>query len=178
MDFGIDLLDADILDEIRSKFQENDFQLFRKNISQIAYTALKKQLENNGLTLFLDTDKMKQIPELAALVPILIELRQKEMNDCIITEQGGTYDLRALWLTHWGFKLMRTSRSRRLTASENVFAKVKKLLSIAGFNLPVKTRKTTPIHVKMSDDMREYIWSHGQANESALGKFKLVFLKR
>ena len=174
MDIGVGMVETDILDELRSVFQESDFGKFREDVSALARAALKVQLDRGGLTLYLDTEKMKPWPEFASLIPSIIDLRKDEMDKCIITKVDETYDLRALWLTHWGFKLLRTTH-KWLTASGKTMPKVQKLMSAAGFKLNVQETNETPIHVKMSPQMRDFIWSHGQGNVNTLAKFQLKY---
>ena len=64
LDLGVGILDYDILDAIKSVYQESDFPKFREDVANIVYQVLKQQIGDSGLTLFLDTDKMKERPEL------------------------------------------------------------------------------------------------------------------
>ncbi len=174
MDIGVDLLDSDILFELRACYQENDFHKYRSDVSAIARTVLKDQLDNGGSTLFLDTDKMRPWAEFASLIPAILELRKAEMEKCVVSKVGDSYDLRALWLTHWGFKLLSLSKLW-LTASAKTIARVKELMTSAGFELNIQETDTTPIHVKMSDNMRTFIWSHGRSHKKTLSKFILTY---
>ncbi|MHA2024267.1 MAG: tetratricopeptide repeat protein [Candidatus Thorarchaeota archaeon] len=174
MNIGIDLLEFDILDELRECYQEKDFHKYQSDVSTIAKTVLRNHLDNNGFTLFLDTGKMKPWPEFSSLIPDILELRKAEMENCIVSKIGNTYDLRALWLTHWGFKLLRLTHGW-LTASAKTIVRVKEIMATAGFEINIQETDSTPIHVRMSDNMRDFVWSHGRANKKTLDKFNLAF---
>ena len=123
-----------------------------------------------------DTEKMKQWPEFAPLIPTIIELRKKEMDNYVIAKlDNATYDLRGLWLTHWGFKLLKSAHNW-LTASRKTIIKVEKVLAAAGYKLNIQETNETPIHVKMSPAMREFIWSHGSGSKLTLSKFELKYV--
>lgn len=176
MDIGIDLLDADLLDEMRTVYQEEDFPRFRDHIARLAAVILERQLAEGGLTLFVNTEKMKERAELIQLIPSVLDLRKREMDDCVISMKEDVYDLRALWLTHWGFQLLK-SIHRMLTASEKTIGKVRSTFEKVGFELRVVEGSTTPVHVKMSDEMRNYIWAQAKRNEVALAKFQVQLRK-
>ncbi len=172
MDLGVDLLDADILDEIKTVYQEENFPQFRDHIARISAVVLEKQLWDDGLTLFLDTEKMKERAEMIPLIPRVIELRRQEMENCVVSNQDGSYDLRALWLTHWGFHLLKATH-KMLTASERTISRVKNAFSKVGFDVKIRKRKTTEIHVKMSKSMMNFIWQHAKEPDASLSKFTL-----
>lgn len=68
-------------------------------------SLLRKQLENEGSTLFFDIDKLATTPG-SVLVPLIVSQREKELKDIILYHYDDRVNLMPMWLTGFGFNIL------------------------------------------------------------------------
>lgn len=90
---------------IESVRHHSDFTAARDALYDCAVEQLLDQVERNGPTLFLDTEKMKGT-RASKLIPAIAELRLQELEDVVIPTMEGTALLHSLWLTSYGYELL------------------------------------------------------------------------
>jgi hypothetical protein len=139
--------------------------------SVIRHTVMeswKTQIKQGGTTIGFDVEKMKEHPSFVRFVDTILELRRREMNRVIIntnllnSDTGlTTVDLRPLWLTAYGFQVLRALKMGT-SCSLHEFSKVQKALDKAGFE--IETIETdVPINGQCSIDDVSVNISHGLA---------------
>jgi len=82
-----------------------DYESARRAIFDRAIELLDEQITNNGPTLFLDTEAMKET-RASRLIVKIIEARKTEMENTTVITKGSTSLMNSLWLTHYGFKIL------------------------------------------------------------------------
>jgi hypothetical protein len=101
---------------------------------------LEKQLDNNGPTLFLDIDRMRKT-RASKLIPTIVERRRNEVENAVIPSIGSKVYLESLWMTHYGFHILKATNADLVTNLET-FNSIKRSfyelgMSIATQNIPI-----------------------------------------
>ena len=92
-----------LADSANSLSLEDAMKKIREKMSE----TLRVQIKSGGSTLFLDIDKLKEGQD-AHLVPYIIDLRQKEIENIKVTMYDDEqYDFTDLMFTNYGIELMR-----------------------------------------------------------------------
>jgi len=144
----------------------------RQILLEILFTAIEKEASTIGLNL----DRLSKIyPKLATRVPEIIKQREREMQRIKIAEirknmvnerssnreiyfqnrEDKKYDLRQLWLTAYGYEILKALRMRLVVDTEEL-EQVKDAFNELGFDLKIG-RVSIP-GVGMSDELKEAIW--------------------
>ena len=113
-------------------------------------------LESEGASIFLDIELLKETC-LAKHVPRILEQRAEEMEKTWVNKQGGQFDLRYLWLTAYGFEILR-SLGVGLFVSARELERIVSTCKRLGFNLQVKNGNRVP-ETRLSKDMKDFVWS-------------------
>lgn len=106
--FGIDELagfDGNPKDLFEELPTEGDFQLIRNAIYDRAIYCLEKQLMEKGSTLFLDVQRMTGT-RASKLIPLVVVLREEEIQNVSVHIGGRRANLLPLWLTYYGFEIL------------------------------------------------------------------------
>ena len=69
-----------------------------------------EQIDAGGTTIGIDIEEMKEYGHNAVRIPHLLELRINEIRDVRVLVVSDVADLRALWLTAYGFEILRSLR--------------------------------------------------------------------
>jgi len=112
-------LDADILSLLSSIVDPNDFDDLRRQFSQLVIMTVEKQVGDGGSTLFFDLDRMLQTSA-AVLVPLIAERRNNEMRDVAAFQLEDLVDLRDLWLTGNGYRILSAMGMHLVTSIESL----------------------------------------------------------
>jgi hypothetical protein len=92
--------------------EDTDHKISFKEARQIIFDntvkSLEKQLDNNGPTLFLDIEKMRKTGA-SKLIPKIVERRKREVESTIIPVKGSKVFLESLWMTHYGYHILRAA---------------------------------------------------------------------
>jgi hypothetical protein len=101
---------------------------------------LEKQLDNNGPTLFLDIDRMRKT-RASKLIPTIVERRRNEVENAVIPSIGSKVYLESLWMTHYGFHILKATNADLVTNLET-FNSIKRSfyelgMSIATQSIPI-----------------------------------------
>lgn len=111
----------------------SDFNSAQSEIYDRTIELLEMQLEAGGPTLFLDANRMAGT-RASKLIPLLAELREREMENVILPIGGNSVHLLPLWLTHYGMEILRVLRFG-LTTDTKGFTLLKDNLERLGFNI-------------------------------------------
>ncbi|TFG31184.1 leucine-rich repeat domain-containing protein [Candidatus Thorarchaeota archaeon] len=84
---------------------EMSFIEAQQAIFDSAVKLLEEQLQNDGPTLFLDIENMRETSA-SKLIPLIVEKREDEVEKSTLLVKGSTVFLRPLWLTHYGFNIL------------------------------------------------------------------------
>ena len=177
--YGCEIDLVPILEQIPSDAEDIDIQCF---LQHTLVENLHDQLENGGNSILLDIDKMKQTPA-SILIPRIVELRKKELNDTkiqvlgkeiivydvfmseieriLIPDKGKNVLLDNLWLTAYGFRLLSSlgyghrTDMKGLRKIQAAFEKLDVSPKIERVEHPRETSKNT-----ISSAMRSLILDH------------------
>ena len=83
-----------------------DYETAKRAIFDSAVELLDEQISNNGPTLFLETEPMKET-RASRLIAKIVEARRREIENTTVLTKGSTSLMNALWLTHYGYKILR-----------------------------------------------------------------------
>ncbi|TFH07997.1 MAG: hypothetical protein E4H14_07295 [Candidatus Thorarchaeota archaeon] len=133
----------------------NDDSLSRfQNI--VTSDELHSHLESKQSSLFIDIEQLKET-EHSVHIPEILENRASEIRRIWVNETlRGKYDLRYLWLTAYGFEILRALKVR-LIIEPSDFLRVKHAFSKLGFNLQVHDDNIYP-KIEISDELKSFVW--------------------
>jgi hypothetical protein len=163
-------LDVDILSVLSSVVDPRDFDDLRRQFSQHVITVAEKQIEDGGSTLLFDLDRMLQTSA-AVLVPLIAESRNSEMRYVAAFQLKDLVDLRDVWLTGNGHRILSAMGTHLVTSIENLEV-IRGELSKTGLELRVRDfdspdKRDAKRH-KLSDQFRFSILKIGQQNSEGM----------
>ena len=91
----------------------------RQEIIDTAVKLIEKQLHQDGPTLFLDVENMRETSA-SKLIPLIVEKRKHEVENTTLLVKGSKVFLRPLWLTHYGFNILSASEMGLTTDLEGL----------------------------------------------------------
>ena len=97
---------------------------------------LRNQFKSGGSTLFFDVERLSTTRG-AILVEPLVKRRKQEIEELILQEHGNRVDLIPLWLTGYGFEILRKRGTGR-TTSLHGFRTIKAVFQELGFDLHIQ----------------------------------------
>ncbi|MDF1540344.1 MAG: leucine-rich repeat domain-containing protein [Candidatus Thorarchaeota archaeon] len=141
-----------------------DFESARNSVFDRTMVLLEEQLQEEGPTLFLDVQQMAR-SRASKLIPLVAELRDREMKNVILPVGGNSVHLLPLWQTHYGMELLRVLRYGLTTDTEGLALLTKNLESLR-FNLGTKEIDVGDNQApkRMSDGLLDYIYSMASMN--------------
>ncbi|MFW9838394.1 MAG: hypothetical protein ACFFE7_12795 [Candidatus Thorarchaeota archaeon] len=90
---------------IDKTYTSMDYEEARRSIFDRTIELFEEQIENNGPTLFLDIEMMKET-RASSLIPKIVEARAREIDNTTVATKGSTALMNSLWLTHYGYKIL------------------------------------------------------------------------
>jgi len=117
---------------------------------------LETQLDNDGPTLFLDIDRMRKT-RASKLIPNIIERRKVEVENAIIPRIGSKVFLESLWMTHYGFQILRATNIGLVTNLET-FNSIKGSFDELGMS--IKTQDVSITHLTNSTTISRGMHHH------------------
>lgn len=115
-----------------------------------------KHFKEEGSSIFLDIDRMKD-SENAKYIPDMLESRRKELESVwALRSDSGTYDLRYIWLTAYGFEIL-LSMGISLSCSSYKFKEVRKVFQALGLPLNIRPDNDVP-ELNVSDELKQFVW--------------------
>ena len=139
-----------------------DYENARRVIFDRAVDLLDVQISNEGPTLFLDTEAMKET-RASKLIPKIVEARKREIDNTTVLTKGSTSLMNSLWLTHYGYRILEAlGVGMRHFGAE--IEKVKQSLDELGFSLKtceVESIETAAIQesVGSSQSMKRFVFN-------------------
>ncbi|MFW9798855.1 MAG: hypothetical protein ACFFD9_00305 [Candidatus Thorarchaeota archaeon] len=128
-------IDVDITSLLSSVEKPKDFEDLRRLFSRRAVELIREQVTSGGPTLLFDLDRMLDTSA-AVLVPLIADQRQKEMQNATAYRLGSIVDLRNLWLTGYGYRIL-SALGAHLVSNEEGLQSVKLELQAIGQDLLV-----------------------------------------
>jgi hypothetical protein len=98
--------DGDPRELLSTTTPDQNFESAREAILERTIELLDSQVERGGSTLFLDTESMKTT-KASKLIPKIIDARRLEIEKVIVQTKGSVALMNSLWLSHYGFKILR-----------------------------------------------------------------------
>lgn len=114
-------------------------------------------IDSGGSTIGLDIEHCTQYGDLASRLDAVLHLRQQEMENVEISFFGGEYDLRGLWLTAYGFEILRALKMGFTTDKTGV-EKIMNILENSGFTIKVVKNEAVSYPSHVSCSLKKYIW--------------------
>ena len=127
-----------------------------KNSKIFEIKKIDDYLKNSGSSIFFDIDQLART-QLARFVPEILKERMQELQRVWAIRRGPGYDLRYVWLTAYGFEILR-SLGFGLVVDSVQFEIVKDSFSAIGFDLQVRGKNNLP-EVPIDDDLRQFVWN-------------------
>ncbi len=122
---------------------------------------IEEQLCNGGPTVFFDIERILETPA-AGLVPLIVERRQIEIEELVIYLGNDEVDLRPLWLTEYGFRVL-SHFGMDLFCNIDEFTKIQMAFHSLGFEIPTtRILEDRRYSVHASESMREFVFRHAR----------------
>jgi len=146
-----------------------DFEEARREIFDCTVELLDHQIENEGPTLFLDIERMRDT-RASKLIGKIVDARRREIEDTVVPMKGSIALMNNLWLTHYGYRILEA-----LDVGLRQFgAGIEKVrASLEDLGLPLKTFEVESIEndiiepaVVVSRSMKRFI--HSQIEKAYL----------
>ena len=154
--------DGNPLDLIETTSNNMSYTEARNAIYDRTIELLELQLANEGSTIFLDIEKMKNT-RASKIIPLIVELRKKEVENTIIQTKGSEVYLMPLLLTHYGLTIIKAMKMTFTTDSEG-WHKIKTNFEELGLDL--QTKKVQSFQPSYSEQkshgMRKYAFNYAQ----------------
>jgi GTPase SAR1 family protein len=121
--------------------------------------VIHEHFKEKQSSLFIDIDYLSDT-EYSVHIPEILEHRADEIRKTWINETlSGKMDLRYLWLTAYGFEVLRALKMG-LIVTKAQFKRVEELFNNLGFSLAIRDDGKYP-DSKMSEELKEFIWRIG-----------------
>ncbi|MFQ5831625.1 MAG: hypothetical protein ACE5H4_02890 [Candidatus Thorarchaeota archaeon] len=98
-------IDVDVVTLLSSFEDPKDFEDLRRLFSQRVVELIRDQVASGGPTLLFDLDRMLDTSA-AVLIPLIADQRQNEIQNAAAYRLGNIVDLRSLWFTGYGYKIL------------------------------------------------------------------------
>ncbi|NHJ14299.1 MAG: leucine-rich repeat domain-containing protein [Candidatus Thorarchaeota archaeon] len=135
---GLGLYDGPLDDLLGFIDEHSSYDEAKENLYDRMLTLVEKQLEANGATMFIDIDRLST-SRASKIIPKVLERKREEIEDILLTVQNQIVDLRPLWLTSYGYEILKSMELSQLEVSTEQFQKIRKAFKDAGF--VIRTRK-------------------------------------
>lgn len=137
----------------------DNYQDTRAAIYDNTIERLQEQLKSGGSTLFLDVQKLAGTRG-SKLIPSIASNRDTELSRAIVHIGGKKANLLALWLTHYGFELLKALRFGMITDHTGLEL-IRINLESLGYKLNTidENPLEVPIPARISEGLLDYIYS-------------------
>jgi hypothetical protein len=161
----VDIDVSKIFDEMPDDAKLNQVQ---NRVKEIAFPLLAKHLRQGKTSIFLDIDDLEGT-EIEGLMSSILKQRREELEKTRIIlrkyprKKFETYDkkyndVRYLWLTAYGFQVLRELGHYSLTKGERRTEKLMERFNELGYNLRITESGRRQIPKGMSSTLRDCIW--------------------
>jgi hypothetical protein len=151
---GFDGNPANLLEDARNDISYRDA---RQAIFDTTINAIESQIERGGPTLFLDTERMSKT-RASKLIPLIVERRQSEIENASITTRGRKVLLEDLWLTHYGYQILKALKLGLITDNEKLSLITEGFEELGMTTRIVKAGETSrSVTSFISESMRSYV---------------------
>jgi hypothetical protein len=113
-------------------------------------------LQESISTIFLDINRISKT-QLAVHIPKILKERVDELQRTWVVRKDKIYDLRYIWLTAYGFEILKAS-GFGMTIKKKQLTSLKKKFADIGIKLLVKDEPNIPA-ITMSEDLRQFVWN-------------------
>jgi len=134
------------------------YEKLRKLVKSRAEEILLDQINKDGSTIFINVESLIHDPHLLSLAAAVLDRRKSEITSLEVRiDSNGSVDLGSIWITAYGFKILR-SINAGLKVDRKSFDRIKKTLSTLGYSISLKQfpRKVSDT-INISPGLREYI---------------------
>ncbi|MFW9799532.1 MAG: leucine-rich repeat domain-containing protein [Candidatus Thorarchaeota archaeon] len=153
-------VDEDITPLMESIESDVTFRKAKNELYAGVVELLHEQLDEGGSSFFLDINKLKKTRG-QVLIPKIEERRKEELENTVVPEKKGSVHLEPLWLTVYGFEVLKDLKMPVKKTSVERFERVKETLRNRGLTFKTKRFKTKRISkqysVAMSRELKQYI---------------------
>jgi hypothetical protein len=103
-DYGF--IDVDITDILRKIPRHLSMKEAREQIEAIVISVMCEQIRRGGTTIGLKTEKILNTAELVVLFDRIVKMRNKEIEEVMLSMQDNRVDLLPLWFTAYGYDIL------------------------------------------------------------------------
>ena len=141
---------------IDSAVKKMSYEEARQEIFDMAVKLIEEQLDNDGPTLFLDVENMRETSA-SKLIPLIVEKRKSEVENITLSIKGSKVFLKPLWLTHYGFKIL-SAHGMGLTTNLEGFESLRK--SFDEVDIELTTEKVTEVKTAYEGNTSQSMQKH------------------
>ncbi len=140
----------------------------RTEIQEYVEMKICEQIDTGGTTIGFDIDKMAEHAHFAKRMSQVLDDRQREIREVEVQVAGDSVDLRGLWLTAYGYRMLLSGLNVGLVCDCQIFGRIQNELN--RINITLKTTSSTPCtnFTSVSNEMREYIWEMAIHNSNPI----------
>ncbi len=150
-----------ILDHISN---DANLEIAREQVYDRMLTLVEEQLERNGSTLFIDVDRLSTT-RASKLIPLVLEKKMREIDQVTLSVKEDWVDLRPLWLTSYGFAILKSLGITELGVTKSTFRKVRRAFKKAGLKIRT-TQKKSAKFPRLSREMKCHILGLADSEKS------------
>jgi len=149
-------IDRDLTQLLRSIPPDTPQDDAKKRITKVLVKEITKSVDEGRDPICFEFEKfLTKEKKIAARVNKIVQLRNEVLENVSIPIHGSEVDLRWLWLTTFGYRILSTLGMNSKTDLEG-FEKVKSLFNNLGINL--RTKENAPSELNMSEELKKCIW--------------------
>ncbi len=126
------------------------------SIRELVFSVLCTQIDRGGPTINLNIHKMTEVGDLAKRISRVLELRANEMNNLILHQAGRVVDLEPLWLTVYGYQLLRSMNLRKLCTIEK-FEEIAREFRKLGFMIQISTNQQDVQEREITNSLTQFV---------------------
>ena len=149
-------VDYDLTDTFLSVSPETSTNEAQEKVANALVEAIAASVDRDGPTTGLDIENLfSKHGEIVSRTQRIIELRNKELERVTVSMNEREVDLKELWLTAYGYRVLMALGMSLTTDSEGL-KKITGAFDTLGYEL--KIDESSKPGVNMSDEMKESIW--------------------
>ncbi|MGY5857979.1 MAG: leucine-rich repeat protein [Candidatus Thorarchaeota archaeon] len=149
-------IDCDLTEILCSISPETPTEEAREQIAKLLAVEIMRVVDAGGTTTGLELEGLIiKHAEIASRAQRIIELRENEMKNVVIGVNGDRRDLRELWLTAYGYKILTALNMKDFSYPVPDYVKILRALEKIGYR--VKEGYVEDSRINMSRQLRESI---------------------
>lgn len=157
--FGyLGFIDADIPKILKLVGEETSIDSGKEEVLPLLVEQMIMQIKTKGPTTGLNLDEaMKKHADFVVLVPEILKRRKTEIEEVCVLKMNNLYGLRYLWLTAYGFEILKALKMN-LHTNQDGLHQIQEALDKLGYELKITNAQRAASPVRMSRKLMGCIW--------------------